>query len=90
MAVKTSKWLLLKMLFLGKFTEPFAVRLMGTAGERRTATEEEVSLFLKRVAPYRLFKGHDLLWGNLRHVRDITFDSIEPVHVGRLAGGSWK
>lgn len=84
LALKTSKWLFIKMLFLGRSTEPFAVRLMGTVGETRPATDEEMAQFRKRVAPFRMLKGHDLLWGNLRHVRDITFDSFEPVRIGGL------
>ncbi len=90
LAVKTSKWLLLKSMFFGKFIEPPAVRLMGTTGERRQATPAEIKMFLKRMAPYRMFRGHDLLWKNLSHVRDITFDSFEPVQVGALTVDLWK
>lgn len=81
LAVDTDKRLWFKMLLFGEFTETFAVRLMGTAGEKRPATNEEVTLFRSRVSPYRMLKGHDLLWGNLRQVREITFESFEPVHI---------
>lgn len=84
LAVKTSKWLFIKTLFLGRASEPLAVRLMGTVGELRAATDKEKALFRKRVAPFRMLKGHDLLWGSLTNVRDITFDSYEPVRVGAL------
>ena len=87
LAVKTSRWLLLKSLFLGRFTEPPAVRLMGTAGERRDATDDEIRMFRRRVAPLRMLRGHDMLWKNLKYVRDISFDSFEPVHVGVLTSG---
>lgn len=82
LAVNTSKRLWFKMLLLGEFTETFAVRLMGTAGEKRRATDEEIAQFRDRVSSYQVLKGHDMLWGKLRHVRDITFDSFEPVRVG--------
>lgn len=90
LAVKTSKWLLLKALFLGRFTEPPAVRLMGMVGERRQATGEELKPFRKRVAPYRMLRGHDMLWKNLKHVRDITFDSFEPVRIAGMTQGLWN
>ncbi len=90
LAVKTSKWLLLKALFSGKFPEPPAVRLMGTAGERRQASPAEIRMFRKRVAPYRMFRGHDMLWNDLRYVRDIAFDSFEPVRIAGMTRGLWS
>lgn len=87
LAVNTSKRLWFKMLLFGEFTETFAVRLMGLAGEKRGATDEEIALFRDRVSSYRMLKGHDLLWGNLTQVRDITFDSFEPVQI-RNSGAS--
>jgi hypothetical protein len=90
LALKTSKWLLLKSLFFGKFSEPPAVRLIGTAGERRKATDAEIRAFRKRVSLFRMLRGHDMLWKDLKYVRDIAFDSFEPVHVGALTIDLWK
>ncbi len=90
LAVKTSKWFFLKSLFLGKFTEPAAVRLMGTAGEKRQATDAEIRMFRKRVAPYRMLRGHDMLWKELKYVRDITFDSFEPVRIAGMTRALWS
>lgn len=87
LAVRASKWQFLKALLFGRVSAPFAVRLMGTVGERRAATDEEASQFRRRVARYRMLKGHDLLWGKLKHVRDIAFDSCEPVRIGSLDDG---
>ncbi len=87
LAVRSSKWQFLKALFFGKVTEPLAVRLMGTVGERRPASDEETAAFRQRVSRYRWLKGHALLWGGLRHVRDITFDSCETVRLGSLGDG---
>jgi len=84
MAVNSGKWTLLKSLFLGRFLTPPGVRLMGIAGERREATPEEIALFKKRVRNYRMFKGYDLLWSRLRHVREIRFHSYEPIRIGTL------
>lgn len=87
LAVRTSKWQFLKALLVGRATAPFAVRLMGTVGDRRVASQEEIALFRRRVARFRMLKGHDLLWGRLKHVRDIVFDSCEPVRIGGLEDG---
>jgi len=90
MAVNSGKWSLLKSFFLGRFLVPPGVRLMGTAGERREATPHEVDLFKKRFRKYRMFKGYDLLWSRLRHVREIRFDAYEPVRVGALTRAVWN
>ncbi len=82
MAVNSGKWFGWKSFFLGRFVSPPAVRLIGTVGERREATQEELKLFQKRVGMYKMFKAYDLLWKKLKYVRDIHFDSFEPVHAG--------
>ncbi len=89
MAVNSGKWGMIKSFFLGRFIAPPGVRLTGTAGERREATPEERAMFIKRVRKYRMFKGYDLLWSRLRHVRDIQFDSYEPIRIGALTRQVW-
>jgi hypothetical protein len=88
MAVNTSRWEMLRALFLGRATRPFGVRLHGTAGERREATPQEVERFLRRVRRFRFLRGHRLLWGKLRTVRDVQFHAIEPVRIPPL-GDPW-
>jgi uncharacterized protein len=89
LAVHTSRWLLLKSLLLGRFTSPPAVRLTGMVGEKREATPEEMKLFHRRVGRYHFLKGYDLLWSQLRYVRDVTFDAALPVHAGVMTRGLW-
>ena len=89
MAVNAGKWYWLRSIFRGRFSKPPGVRLMGTVGERRRATEEETARWLKRVRPLRRFKGYNLLWSNMRTVREITFDSFEPVRAGAMTRGLW-
>lgn len=43
-----------------------------------------------RVRKYRIFKCHDLLWGGLRYVREISFHAYEPVLIGTLTRRSWN
>jgi uncharacterized protein len=77
-------------LFAGKFTTPPAVRLMGSVGNKRKATEEEISMWQDHVKIARGTKGHDLLWKNMQTVRDISFDSFEPVSCGEMTQGFWE
>jgi len=89
MAVNSGKWSLLKSFFRGKITTPPGVRLMGTAGDRRKATEQEMDQFKKRFRMYRMFKGYNLVWGNLKYVRELRFDAYEPVRIGALTRAVW-
>lgn len=89
MAVNTSRWLLLGALLRGRASEPFGVRLHGTAGPRRPATPEESASFSRRVRLLRFFRGHQLLWGKLRTVREVHFDTMDPVRLPPL-GDPWN
>jgi hypothetical protein len=89
MALNAGRWNLLKALWRGEVREPFGVRLHGTVGARRDATERELARFRRRVHPLRFLRGHDLLWGkHLRSVREVVFDGFEPVRVPPL-GDPW-
>ena len=89
LAVNSDKSFWRNSLLAGKCETPPSVRLMGTAGERREATEEEVSMWQKRVAFARGIKGYDIIWKNLRMVRDVYFDSFEPVLLGEMTRDLW-
>jgi len=74
----------------GKFTSPPAVRLMGTVGELREATQEEIDAWHKKIVLAKGTKGYSLLWERFSRVREITFDSFEPVWVGEMSKGLWE
>ncbi len=84
LAVKRSLWFWIKSLWQGKFAEPPAVRLTGTAGPRRPMTPDEFQRFRKRVRFLKSLKGHDLLWAEMGTARDITIEEITPVRLGRM------
>jgi hypothetical protein len=88
MAVNGSRWELLKALWRGQVRRPFGVRLYGTVGERRDATEVEVERFQRRVRHMRFLRGHRLLWGKMRTVRDVRFHRFDPVRIAPL-GDPW-
>jgi hypothetical protein len=79
LVVNSSRWLWLASLFKGRFTAPPGLRLVGLAGERRPAREEEKALYRARVRPFRRLKGYDLIWKDLNFVREIRLESFEPV-----------
>jgi hypothetical protein len=89
LAVNASRWFWLKSLIRGRFTIPPGVRLMGTVGEKRKGTEEELAMWLKKVHFAKRLKGYNLLWKNMQHVRDIHFDAFEPVRLGAMTRGLW-
>ncbi len=84
LAVDSSKWFWLTSLFRGKFRRPPALRLLGTAGVRRKATEREMALWKKRIRPFRGLKGYDLLWSDMDEVREIVFDECLNVNLGEM------
>jgi hypothetical protein len=94
LAVDFRKSFWISSFFLGRYTHPVAVRLNGRAGERREATEEELTAFhdiiwVKLLRVFR-FKGYEVGWKPLRHVRDICFDSFEPCEMGAMSRGHWN
>jgi hypothetical protein len=71
----------------GRFQRPPAVRLMGRAGGKREATSKETDALRKQTRPLRFFKGYPFFWGNMKHVRELHFDAIEPLDCGPLTQG---
>lgn len=80
----------LKALFKGRFDTPPGVRLMGRAGARRIATDEEMKQWQARIKPFRRFKGYNLLWKDMRYVREVTFETFELLRLGVMGRGLWK
>lgn len=90
LAVNGGIFFWLKGLIRGRFAANPALRLYGTVGPRREATDKERGRWHRRVALAKPFKGFKMLWGNLRYVRDIEFDRVQPVNIGAMTRGTWK
>jgi len=90
LAVNADKAFWLNSLVQGKFMTPPSARLMGTVGEPRKATPEEIRVWEERIALAKGTKGYALLWEKFGRVRDITFDAFEPVLVGEMTKGLWE
>lgn len=90
MAVNSGWKYWFKSVFAGSFATAPGIRLYGVAGDLREATEEEIASWQKRVKIARNMKGYDLIWKNLKQVREIRFHSFEPVTAGRMTQHLWK
>ncbi len=84
---KPGTWL--STLIRGRFTAVPGGRLRGRASARREATPEERERWARKVRRLRWTKGHDLLWSNMRHARDIRFEAFEPIRFGVMTAGLW-
>ncbi len=82
--LRTGRWFWLRAFWRGRFDDPPAFRLVGRAGPRRASTEEERQRWRRKVGPLRFFKGHDMLWGKLEYVREVRFERVETIKVGRM------
>ncbi len=89
LAVNSSRWFWLKSLIGGRFSSPPAVRLYGTAGALRDATDREIKLWQQRVKRVSFSKGHAMMWADMRTVRDIEFTHVEPVYIGEMTRDTW-
>lgn len=89
LAVNNGKWFWLRSLFQGRFPTPPGLRLMGTVSSQREATPDEIAKWQKIIKPLRFFKGYKLLWRDMKYVREITFDSFEPVKTGEMTKDLW-
>src|SRR4030042_2390290 len=92
LAVNNNLKFLQKSFLAGKYETPPAVRLMGSVGKKREGTEEEIAMWQNQnyVKLARGTKGYDLMWEHMRMVRDIYFDSFEPVLMGQMTQDLWK
>jgi uncharacterized protein len=90
LAVNSNPQFWQKSLVAGRFESPPAVRMMGSVGKRREATAEEIALWQDHVKLARGTKGHEIMWKDMRMVRDISFDSFEPVLCGEMTQDLWQ
>ncbi|MBU1340763.1 MAG: pyridoxamine 5'-phosphate oxidase family protein [Proteobacteria bacterium] len=83
-ALNSSKLFWLKSLVKGKFSTCPGLKLYGQVGEKRDISASEKLRWEKMVRPFRVFKGYDLLWKDMKFVSDISFDSFEYIKAGKM------
>ena len=74
----------------GEFRTPPAIRLHGTVGAARPATEDELRQFLRRVGKLRGTRGYRMMWANMRTVRDVHFTRADAIRIGAMTRDCWK
>ncbi|MEU6558904.1 pyridoxamine 5'-phosphate oxidase family protein [Nocardia nova] len=79
MAVDSGSSFWFRSLLTGRFSAPPGIRMYGTAGPRRPATEAELAQVNRRVRALRILKGGKLLWSDFSQVRDLTFTDFRQV-----------
>ncbi|MEP1032526.1 pyridoxamine 5'-phosphate oxidase family protein [Ekhidna sp.] len=84
MGVNSNFWFWLKSVITGRFSQPPALRMVGTAHEARKATDEEKHRLRKYLAPFRRTSGYKKMWSRLEYVRDITFEEVVEVNLGAM------
>jgi len=89
LAVNSDQTIWQKSLFVGRFVTPPAVKLIGSVGKKREGTKEEIAMWQDHVKAAQATKGYELIWKNMRMVRDIYFDSFEPVVFGEMTQDLW-
>jgi uncharacterized protein len=84
LAVRTGYFYWLTALLRGRFEAPPAVRLHGIAGPAREATKEELALWQYRVRRVKRTKGYDILWKNMKTVRDVRISKADCIQLGAM------
>lgn len=84
LAVNSGKIFWLKSLFKGRFDSFPGLKLYGKLGERRKATEKEINRLNRRMKMTKGMKGNTYLWGDMQYVREVVFEEVEIVNLGKM------
>jgi hypothetical protein len=84
LGVNSSKLFWIKSLIYGKFDRYPAVKLYGTLGLRREASEKEKERLKRLVRSTSWLKGNKYLWSEMPYVREISFHKAEKINLGKM------
>ncbi|HIE41467.1 MAG TPA: pyridoxamine 5'-phosphate oxidase family protein [Candidatus Aenigmarchaeota archaeon] len=84
LGVNSNRWFWIKSLYKVVFKDPPAIKLYGTLGKRRKATEIETNRLARRMRATKRLEGHDYLWGEMCYVRDVAFTRVESIKLGKM------
>lgn len=84
LAVNSGSIFWLKSLFKESFSTFPAIKLYGKLGEKRIATEKEISRLNRRIKLTNGLKGNTYLWKNMEYVREIKFTKAEKINLGKM------
>ena len=84
LGVNSSKLFWIRSLFKGKFGKYPAVKLYGTLGVKREASEKEKARLKRLVRSTNWLKGNKYLWSEMSYVREIAFHKAEKINLGNM------
>jgi len=84
LAVNSNRFFWLKSLFYGKFKKHPALKMYGELGIKRKATPIEKQALARRMRFTKSLKGNQYLWSDMQFVREIRFDTVESMKLGKM------
>lgn len=90
LAVNSDAKYWLESLSNGKFKSFPGMRLKGTSLGTREANSAEIAAWHARVKFAEGLKGHNILWKDMKTVRELTFDDFKPVLCGQMTADLLK
>ena len=82
--LETGKLFWFKSLCTNKNSKPAGIKLIGSAGNRRRASAEEIEFLRKKTKPLKMLKGYHTIFGNPSYVRDIEFTDYFMINTGKM------
>ena len=84
LAVNSSAFFWMKSLFYGQFKKHPALKLYGELGLKRKATAAEKHALSRRMRFTKSLKGNRYLWNDMQFVREIHFNDVESMKLGKM------
>ena len=84
LAVNSGIWFWIKSLFKGKFNSNPGLKLYGELLGKRVATGVEQLRLKSRMKNTRGLKGNSYLWDDMKYVREISFNKVEQINLGKM------
>ncbi len=84
LGVNSGVWFWLRSLISGRFNAYPGIKLFGTLGDKRKATETEITRLNRRMKLTKGLKGNTYLWGEMLYVRDIIFFDAKALNIGNM------
>lgn len=84
LGVNSGRTFWIKSLFNGNFSNFPAIKLYGKLGEKRKATDKEISRLNRRMKVTNGLKGNTYLWKKMKYVREIKFIKAEKINLGKM------
>ncbi len=82
--VQSGKLFWFKSLYANEYKKPPGIKLIGSAGNRRKASAEEIQILRSKTKPLKMLKGYHTIFGNPSYVRDIEFTDYFMLNTGKM------